>query len=243
MGKQLTEPEWIYHYTSHEAFHSIIESSELWAHDFRLANDRREIDYAAGLFRRALDNKTAKKYHQIVRDLISVFADPFDPFKLSEVTDYIAAVSFSEEENQLSQWRAYAPDSGYSLGFDRGMLFSIARDQGFEFGRVLYDFNKQTSFIAAHLRNFLQRELEQRSLRLKNNIDIIDRFTAFYSRIAPLIKHDSFYEEREWRIFRSVPPTEVQFYSGKSSIRPYVPIKLAEPGGLIRCLRADPKTS
>ena len=134
MGKQLTEPEWIYHYTSHEAFHSIIESSELWAHDFRLANDRREIDYAAGLFRRALDNKTAKKYHQIVRDLISVFADPFDPFKLSEVTDYIAAVSFSEEENQLSQWRAYAPDSGYSLGFDRGMLFSIARDQGFEFG-------------------------------------------------------------------------------------------------------------
>lgn len=233
-----TDPELLFHYTSHVGFASILESKEFWAHDYRLANDRREISYARGLIRFGLDELNQKKYQATINDILAIFGDPFDPFELKEIDDYIVIASLSEEENQLSQWRAYAPDSGYALGFDKKLLFSLAKDQGFEVGRVLYDFKKQNELIRVRLRDFLGEEVLLRETHVGRPIDIIERFHRFSTELAPLIKHESFHEEREWRVFRHVEPNEIKFNRGAWSIRPYLPLQLASPKELIKCLRA-----
>jgi len=236
--KQHKFPDILFHYTSHDAFLSIIESGEFWAHDYRLANDRREISYAHGLIRLSLEKISRGRFRPIVDDILSVFSHPFDPFELRTNDGYIAIASLSEEENQLSQWRAYAPDSGYSLGFDRMMLFTIASEQGFSVGKVIYDFEKQINYINRELRAFLEKEITYQDSNTVDPLSIIDRFDNFCSLIAPLVKHESFYEEREGRIFRRVLSNEISFHAGATSIRPYIPIKLASPGTKIRSLRA-----
>lgn len=105
-------------------------------------------------------------------------------------------------------------------------------------GRVVYNFEKQNYFIGAQLRDFLEEELLLRSLPAGHPLDILERFEHFCSGITPLVKHELFHEEREWRIFRTVPRKEIRFYAGRSSIWPYVPIVLADRNDLIACLRA-----
>lgn len=236
--RRRTEPELLFHYTSHLGFASIIESREFWAHDYRLANDRREISYARGLIRLGLDKLGQKKYEATIKDILAIFGHPFDPFDLRDDDDYIVIASLSEEENQLSQWRAYAPDSGYAVGFDRELLFLLAKDQGFEVGRVVYDFNKQNEFIRVRLKDFLEEELARRAAHIGDPFDIVERFHRFATELAPLIKHESFHEEYEWRIFRHVDPSGIKFNRGASSIRPFLPLKLAKSKEFIKCLRA-----
>jgi hypothetical protein len=49
-------PDRLYHYTDARGLLGILESRKLWASDVRLLNDARELDYAADLVRRWLDD-------------------------------------------------------------------------------------------------------------------------------------------------------------------------------------------
>src|SRR6185295_9710766 len=74
-----------------------------------------------------------------------------DKFESLSTTAYVT--SFSERGNLLSQWRAYAPRNGFSVGFDASAL---ARVEGCTLVRCLY--------LRDDTRRFRQRTLFNRFL-------------------------------------------------------------------------------
>src|SRR5207247_68058 len=93
--------------------------------------------------RQFLQNETDRA----VSELIAAVARVLDTHVLFK-SWYIA--SFSTKGNLLSQWRAYCPRGGYSIGFDGARLTQVFRKRGeFQFGSVLYDRDAQEQKVRA----------------------------------------------------------------------------------------------
>ncbi len=148
------------------------------------------------------------------------------------LNDFVA--SFSENGDDLTQWRAYCPGGvGFSIGFDSEALNTqwVADPNGGEpqfVGGVL----KKVRYLEANDLKF-PAELET-VLKLAPSIAsgfdgqpvTEDQFLmAWLSVISSTFKHPAFSAENEWRLVLTKPhkPMPCQrFRPGKSSIIPYV---------------------
>src|SRR6266496_2487783 len=109
----------LFHYTSAEGLKGIIESNELWATAYYL-NDAAEMFYGYNVLKEVLDQWLSKNSRSedsitlgLARQLRSSFGDLFEKRLLKPI--YLTC--FCEEDNLLSQWRAYGQSGGYSIGF------------------------------------------------------------------------------------------------------------------------------
>lgn len=107
-------PDVLYHYTSIEGFKGIIDSKEIWATAANhLLNDPTEITHAKEIAleilrkRKSDFNGKGELYNNCKSAIES--SDRSKKFR--------CICSFSEEGDLLSQWRAYCPKGGVSVGF------------------------------------------------------------------------------------------------------------------------------
>ena len=107
----------LFHYTDAAGFKGIIETGEIWATHFDQSNDRGElrhgettaVEEAADVLRE-LPEKSLRRY------FVEQFLELYPRACLTRITSVYLA-SFSEAEDQLSQWRAYGSDGlGFALG-------------------------------------------------------------------------------------------------------------------------------
>lgn len=110
----------LYHYTSAEGLKGIIESNELWATSAYYLNDSAEMFYGYNVLKEVLDQWLSKASHcedsislGLAQQLRKSFEDLFEKRLLKPI--YLTC--FCEEDNLLSQWRAYGQSGGYSIGF------------------------------------------------------------------------------------------------------------------------------
>lgn len=111
----------LFHYTTAKGLKGIVENNELWATSVYFLNDTSEITYGYGLLA------------EVLRDWIAVNSRPEGSLSLQlalelqrsfgadllsrTVISPIYVSCFCEEDNLLSQWRAYGQSGGYSVGF------------------------------------------------------------------------------------------------------------------------------
>lgn len=260
---QIPQPLW--HYTSIQAFQSIVEGKSIWATDVRFLNDREEFRHTRGLADEIaagtpdLDEEGFQS-KSVLESGIKVI---FDHGGLQLAQVFVA--SFSASEDQLGQWRGYAHGStGVSLGFDLSSFRPPAGvDTGVSFAPCVYQAADKKALVLHGLHHFkdevsaYRRRAYAAALKadstkaasvdkdkvaseyLAANPDDKDpqsRFTQAVSkagwdflRIASLLKHSSFEEEREWRLVLPIlmdvtetmtnPP---RFRAGRSSLVPYI---------------------
>jgi hypothetical protein len=108
-------PEWsiLYHYTSAAGLHGILNSQLLHASSIQFMNDANELRYAADLVTRVLtemkDSLEDKSNSVLYEQLLHTF-NLLGGFQ-------ICAVAFSEDRDDLSQWRGYGGGTGgFALG-------------------------------------------------------------------------------------------------------------------------------
>lgn len=118
-------PEKLWHYTSVQGFQGIVTSKEIFATDIRFLNDRTEFIHAREIAAQVIaetneygpNSFPARYYSQKAVDLA------FDAGPLSADRLQIFVASFSEAEDQLSQWRGYSQgSSGVSIAFTLDVL-------------------------------------------------------------------------------------------------------------------------
>lgn len=112
-------PEVLYQYTSMEALLSIVKSERIRATHARYLNDTTELAWMWRAVVRQLKNKLGSgandEQRQYFTDLIQLAEDRTPP------SEFVA--SFSEQDDDLGQWRAYCPGGiGFSIGFDTSAL-------------------------------------------------------------------------------------------------------------------------
>jgi hypothetical protein len=223
--------------------HGIISSHTLWATAAQFSNDLTEIEYALATAREVSHDMWAGKtglgeWEQMLRAHVGkFFGSPFPAFNQPFV------VSFCEDDDLLSQWRAYGHRSGFSLGFrlHDGESDLIHCESGLRtlLRRVVYDPLRQKERLRSLLENFIKLvndfpdtpafdEEHGNHLHAELTLIMILEFTEWSSTV----KHSAFSEEREWRLI-SFPglqmgvenPAGVQIRATSDLLIPYMVLR------------------
>jgi len=136
---------------------------------------------------------------------------------LKELSKSIYVCSFSENGDQLSQWRGYCRGgAGYSIGFNytklQQIIMAVVRPTNFiTLKKCIYAEEVQKQSIDQIIRLVKQGEFKQDDVQ-KLSKDLM----APTVLLAPFYKNRSFVEEAEWRLIcYFVEPERLQFREGK----------------------------
>jgi len=219
----------LYHYTTFSGLLGIVRSRALWASDIRYMNDSAELRHTADLInaevRERIDSGQANT------TLLSQFAD-WVSYRITN-GHMLFGASFRSHGNLLSQWRGYSsPGKGVSLGFCPDYILQCAQRQGFMIGKCIYEPARQRMLIrqvvdavetlaadqASGERSAVERSALYREAFASMETDLL--------RIAAILKHPSFREEKEWRIVSPVVANTAEapilFREGHAMLVPYI---------------------
>lgn len=218
----------LYHYTSLNGAMGIVESGSLRATEIRYFSDAAEMTYTANLLRAGIRSYRSK----------------FSPMEGTQLENWLDerlirgpmlfVACFTENGNLLSQWRSYSPTAkGASLGFDAAKLDASATRQSYVIGKCVYDAKVHIRIVTSILKNIWKRLRGTREERKDNPwlgkdtrlYPIFDEVETDLLRVAALLKHPSFHEEKEWRVVSSVMASSVtapiKYREGSSMLVPF----------------------
>lgn len=193
---QTTVPPHLAHYTTVHGLAGIAESGTLWASDTLFLNDEVEIRYFWDIMTRAL------------QQLADPGVDEFEEIRsildrhLTPTSSHFFVTSFSEHEDQLSQWRGYA-NGGYSIGFPRDTIVSTASAERLILVKCCYDKDLASRIAAEMLRSFVLN-FGETSGRNWATDPILRQFRDVLKFLAVYFKHPAFAEEGEWRLVKGL---------------------------------------
>ena len=227
----------LYHYTTAHGLEGILRRRTAWATAARYLNDAQEVRYAVHLARSRLaeladDAPTGR------RDLIGRLSRSLD--RLDSDRPLVCVFSLTRRADDLSQWRAYCPQSGgFSLGFEPQALRETAERQGCVLEQCVYDagahrkmIDKAIDGVVSKLPDTAPRgasAVEQKAESLARAL------VRRIERIAPLIKWPDYEAEDEWRIIWAATSTNIDrlhYRATASLFIPYVEIDLSANGAL-----------
>lgn len=220
-------PARLYHYTGQSGLLGIIGQREIWASHTQYLNDTREFRHGTDILVDELDRlKGLERDNSALLDQMKAALPGIERVN-------VCVCSFSAEGDVLSQWRAYGSSTaGFSIGFSGQFLRGVAERLQFWLAPVLYEETEQRSFVGRLVEDVLAEDAH-RDHRADDTVDraLGSNLVAYLSRYAPLLKHGSFAEEREWRIVsRPLPCSHERFgyRVGASMLIPYFRIPLSE---------------
>lgn len=229
----------LYHYTSPAGLIGIIESKSLWASGIHYLNDIAEYTHASSVVKHVVDRNLERERDPSAVDLYRLILRGV-PFYSGEM---VFVGSLSEAGDKLSQWRAYCPTGGFSIGFDPKLIQLQAERQQFQLVKCEYDVERQRAICNALVAQGCSaaRECERMpevnpklrttSKESLQTLGLWHRFVEPLMRIGPALKNPSFEEEHEWRVIRGPfdePDHSVRFRAGKYTVIPYREFALAD---------------
>jgi hypothetical protein len=239
-------PQQLYHYTDSRGLIGILESKKLWATDINYLNDSMELRYGSEIISKAIEEKLAEQTDELKTFLEDVRV--YVMINSSSTNAYV--VCFCEENNLLSQWRAYASrGAGYSIGIEARALVGVEYDgpgilvSETRLRRVLYDRATQQTLVRNTIDRFCSLFLsvlegsrdETKSIILVANALARELWQHMY-----YFKSAAFSEEREWRLITianvSVPwieQTGLRFRASDTTIIPYIELRLDVPSSIM----------
>lgn len=204
----------VYHYTSAAALAGILSSRAVYCTDYRQLNDTTEL----GTGFEVLEAVIAARAEDagISSDDINDTLDHLAVLRRASMHMSMFAASFSFHGNDLTQWRAYAPHHGVSIGFNLKALERIAKAQHFVHGPVRYlgapffqEFmDGQLAEMKKGLAESVAKQLALRNEGGDQPPDVVDISMAsqrsgnlerWIGEVAGLVKNPDFRSEEEWR--------------------------------------------
>jgi len=188
----------VYHYCSIETFLNIMQYKTIRITDIEKSNDFLE--------RINIEKRIQDKLEKFIRgkqlDYNSFLYVQNLCCNMFSETAKLYACCFSEEEDLLSQWRAYANNgSGVAIGFSKKDLLNLNADKyGFTFKKICYDITEQDKYIDRMVETIIE------TTKHKNIFAAFGE--VFQNKIAEYgcMKSPAFAEEREWRLCISFSP-------------------------------------
>jgi len=231
------KPPTLFHYTTPIGLLGISHSKNIWATDIRFLNDKKELHHILDITHSILDDfYKVDDNPEKIRELNYDFIEGLRINLLREWSSEVYVASFTEEGDILSQWRGYCPNGGFSIGFHYDMLSQIATKNHSFLERCVYDLEIQKQMIEELLVSYSKKYVKVMKDNNHRNIDelgnrILDEFLIALFAWAPMFKHKSFKEEKEWRIvcsrFYGIKQ-EMKFRANELNIVPYIEISLCQ---------------
>jgi hypothetical protein len=234
-SKKLEPGQTLWHYTRDFNGLSGIMGGHIWASSVPYLNDTEEFTYGVGVALEMLGKLLDKNVH--TEELLAQLAGRLAGYRPADVF----TISFSTEDDDLSQWRAYSASGApsFSLGFHSQNLELHAAAYLFQ----LYEVKYERDLIKEDVRQELGEEISDINKAAQGTSSDplafarthIPGLMAQITTLAPRYKHPKFAAEKEWRLIRWIPvlssPPRLprRFRSGGSLIVPYVAMPLHTP--------------
>jgi hypothetical protein len=151
----------------------------------------------------------------------------------------VCVCSFSEDRDSLSQWKAYGSrTSGFAIGFPADLLTSATKRKGWYLAPCVYEPAKQVEIIRLLVEEVLEEHLsgdygfsavekDEEGISLRGSGGSL---LAYLNRYAPILKDESFSEEKEWRVMSRPLINQsagFSFREGQSLLIPYSNLRLS----------------
>jgi len=190
---------YVYHYTTDEGFTGIIKSQELWATSIHHLNDWTEFEHGRRAFVEGA--KALLKDKEAVDAAVQLLSYLYDPHPRL----FVCSFSDALDGDDLSQWRAYCPRSGYAIGFPIDGLLKPAGIQGFDLWQCEYDTVGASQFVKGLvdiIENIFEMAGGAKGFRAQYpfNDPAKDGLLAQILRVVAKYKHKAFSAEHEWRL-------------------------------------------
>lgn len=241
-GTQIEVPDLLFHYTTASGMRGILDSTRLWATNYRFLNDVSEVSHGANLFESLIQERLAKAQSEIVSEFLGRTlrtANGFDGM----LDCYIAC--FCERDDLLNQWRTYAGSGGgYALGFTTKEIGrrwgQLGRAQDFVLRRVIYDVDQQ-KILLSEVIDKTMKVLDDctKGVSVAEANNLIARCCQFVrAEVANYLlsfKHPAFSIEKEWRLCHVTAPEvedHVLFRDGQFGLTPYVCLDVSPMAGI-----------
>ncbi|HEY1159145.1 MAG TPA: DUF2971 domain-containing protein [Terracidiphilus sp.] len=251
----------LYHYTTQEGLLGIIEKQEFWATDVRFLNDMEEFEAGIKIALRMSEQasaeagedgrKTVAYFENVLRFSFSerpIYSISFaGPLKKDETL----FASIDDPGDRLNMWRGYSGRGiAYSIGLSRdGWATNI---DGVDLQECSYLQETKEEYLTEALNKFGEllnacytigkealREgasIEDANENLRQHLDSkLDEIIPDVKAQIAACKHESFWEEREWRLTVAPEPNGggVFYTSGRFGITPRVRVHLRGTDGLL----------
>lgn len=191
----------LYHYTNLNSLNLILLNRNLLFSDFRYLNDSLEFEYGLCLTKTILDELGFHNKEQFLNKLTSLTNNP------QSINFYISC--FSDIYTNLALWRYYADDGcGVAIGIDSN--FALEEEQVEEnpiLGKVNYGENRFVASLHTLIRrvktitNCQDFKRLDHAIQKKMELALHSELAVFIITLSILIKHPSFKEEEEIRLF------------------------------------------
>lgn len=209
-------PKILYHYCSTHAFLSIIKNSNLWLADASKTNDETEL---IGLFENISNiiDDILLQYKSIFTEETILQAKICSELVIKNLISGEAPIvknsknlliCFSEARDLLSQWRAYSNNGqGLAIGFNSEYLKEFVSSTSYGFTKVIYNKKDSNRLLYKGMCEQLKWSIQD-ALDEKNHLNaqalLLNLSQVIFSIFQEgfVFKHNSFSEEREWRIMK-----------------------------------------
>jgi hypothetical protein len=189
-------PAELFHYTDFDGVSGIFMSRCLWLSKVSTLNDTSEVKLAIDRFKmqasdaaRSLDADEAR--------FVEHAAGQLDSMRRTN----ICVAGFSEDMDQLNQWRSYANDGrGIALGFDSQVLRRAARDHHVRLLRCIYDHEAHERLVKDLVELLIRAYRAAPPQSDEERAQMLEQFTSTFLLTAPVIKDHHFAQEKEWRL-------------------------------------------
>jgi hypothetical protein len=220
----------LYHYTSQSGLMGIIESRQLWATNLFYLNDSTEFQYCLELIKKRINSLHESMINEELENFLKKTLVNLNNLVNDDIGIYV--FSFSENEDLLSQWRGYCPDRlGFSIGFNANDIWESIHYQDIIIAKCVYAPEEQNNLISRILDKTIKCYNENSSKLDKSDFSRRVKLTFGWDllNVAPILKNESFHEEKEWRVIsvRRISEEGISFREGTNWIIPFIKIPLA----------------
>jgi len=205
MNKQTSKkaPQTLYHYTTARGLMGILDRKKIWATHINFLNDKKEYVDALNEFKKQTENlrpqvrtptATSPPHGTMTENSpTEVYDDVLEFLEIMRTMVYVT--SFSEERDQLSQWRGYCGNgAGFSIGFNLAKLKELLKrtpSTDILLKKCIYDPRIKTAKMEQII-----KEAKSTELRDRHFSTLVEKMMS----ITPYFKDESFKEEKEWRL-------------------------------------------
>lgn len=239
-------PQKLFHYTSTEGLIGIFGQGEIWATHVKFLNDKSEMAFAIDRLKEFLTS-AMKSLAPGRRDWTKLLIDElFLEFEFYLIRPlYVTA--FSRQGDLLSQWDRYAPNFGYSIGFDTKQVMDSQEEPSAQLIRMCYTDYAQATLMMSVLKVYLDAAptVSPKATHWKMRKQFVRDAGQLFRELMCYIKHEAYKEEEEWRIIARVDPQvnpdAVHLRPGAFGLVPYLKLPIRNRGKLaITSLRIGP---
>lgn len=226
----LNDIDYLYHYTTPAGLIGIVENRILWATDVFYLNDSEEFALGIQIARNYLKSKLEDRTNNESKiGRLEWLLGQLKNIGPSRKTDVYVS-SLSEEDDQLSQWRAYCSGGGFAIGFKYGKIKELTLAQQFVLEQCIYERDEQEALINEAVDSTIETwlnsdfpwpEKEGEGPRF----EIHPKLVGALSRLSPRLKNKGFVEEKEYRLISkpsySFVEGQVKFRNQRGLVVPY----------------------